>query len=57
MRKTKGSVKCFYYHKFGYIPWNCRVYTNGISKGKKVESTNIADFEDDPEFDEDDRPN
>jgi len=35
---------------------NCRVHAKYIVNGKLIESTNIAEFGDDPEYDEDDRP-
>jgi hypothetical protein len=48
MKNTKGSIECFYYHKFGHTSWNCRVRANDSLNGTLIESTNIVGFEDDP---------
>ena len=56
MRKSKGLGECYHCHKFGHIAWNCRVHPKDIVNGKLTESTNIAEFGDDPKSDEDDRP-
>ena len=56
MIKSKGSSECYYCHKFGHTTWNCRVRAKDIVNGKLTKSTNIAEFGDDPEFDEDDGP-
>ena len=44
MRKTNGSTKCFYCHKYGHTTWNCRTHARDLLNGK--ETANIANLDD-----------
>ena len=56
MKKSQGSGECYHCHKFGHTTWNCRVCAKDIVNRKLTKSTNIDEFGDDPESNEDDRP-
>ena len=54
MRKTKGSTKCFYCHKYGHTTWSCRTCARDLLNGK--ETANISNLDDLSEWDSDEKP-
>jgi hypothetical protein len=54
MRRTKGSIECFYCHKIGHIAWNCRTRSRDLLNGK--ETANIANLDDLSESESDEEP-